>query len=231
MTCFEVLTQQIKRYFSPVSVLQILDDIVTSGSIPQAICKEILEKGDFQVTELERKTLTEGMYRDVASIVVEKSYNTDTGRAYSLSMVQNAMKDIHFSVNLSKGAKQQALEVIRKLKQVMPIARVKLSLRITTPSAHASQIEEMLLNNAAEIVKGASAATSLSTADAVSKTVIEVNINPESFRAIEDATTSLTQGQGILEITHQQQAVAPGAKGEQEQEQDEGDAHYSLISL
>jgi ribosome maturation protein Sdo1 len=38
-------------------------------------------------------------------------------------MIQNAMKQIHYSVSLNKNAKQQALDVIKKLKTVMPIAK------------------------------------------------------------------------------------------------------------
>mmetsp|Transcript_26202 Transcript_26202/g.49167 ORF Transcript_26202/g.49167 Transcript_26202/m.49167 type:complete len:522 (+) Transcript_26202:59-1624(+) len=196
----------------------------------EVICKEILDKGEFQVSELERKTLLEGMFRDVASIVVEKSYNTETGRAYSMSMIQNAMKDVHFSVNLSKGAKQQALDVIRRLKKVMPIARTKLALRISTPSVHAEELQAMLVANAADIgktsVTNSTTAASVLTAEDTgersdsSMTVIETNISPENFRVVEDLTTSLTKGKGILEIIHQQQALAPvGARDEEDEHQ------------
>lgn len=184
------------------------------------------------MSELERKTLLEGMFRDVASIVVEKSYNTETGRAYSMSMIQNAMKDVHFSVNLSKGAKQQALDVIRRLKKVMPIARTKLALRISTPSVHADELQAMLVANAADIVKRSmsslAAATTPAVADDIavrediSVTVIETNINPENFRVIEDLTTSLTKGKGILEIIHQQQALAPNVGVSHGEDEDGG---------
>jgi ribosome maturation protein SDO1 len=93
--------------------------------------QEILEKGDLQVTELERQALIEGMFRDVATIVTDKSVNPETDRPYTISMIQNAMKDIHYSVSLNKNAKQQALDVIRRLRKVMPIARVLMSLKIT----------------------------------------------------------------------------------------------------
>lgn len=73
------------------------------------------------------------MFRDVATIVSEKSINPENDRPYTISMIQNAMKDIHYSVNLTKNAKQQALDVIRKLRKVMPIARVMMSLKITLP--------------------------------------------------------------------------------------------------
>lgn len=204
-----------------------IDAVIRCFLLLQVICKEILEKGEFQVSELERKTLLEGMLRDVASIVVEKSYNTETGRAYSMSMIQNAMKDVHFSVNLSKGAKQQALDVIRRLKKVMPIARTKLALRITTPSVHADELMAMLVANAADIVKKSVTGTGTVVSEVesrgdISLTVIETNISPENFRVVEDLTTSLTEGKGILEIIHQQQALAPvGAKDDDDDEDGE----------
>ncbi len=50
-------------------------------------------------------------------------------------MIQNAMKDsIHYSVHLNKSAKQQALDVIRRLKKIMPIARASMMLRLKIPS-------------------------------------------------------------------------------------------------
>ncbi len=72
-------------------------------------------------------------------------------------MIQNAMRQIHYGVTLNKSAKSQvfvnsiiyvfvclymcmyvytkALEVIRKLKDVMPIARASMLLRVVTPQS------------------------------------------------------------------------------------------------
>lgn len=44
------------------------------------------------------------------------------------------MKQIQYSVNVSKTSKSQALEVIRKLRDVMPIARASMLLRVVYPS-------------------------------------------------------------------------------------------------
>lgn len=45
-------------------------------------------------------------------------------------MIQNAMKQIQYSVNVSKNSKSQALDVIRKLREVMPIVRANMLLRV-----------------------------------------------------------------------------------------------------
>ena len=50
-------------------------------------------------------------------------------------MIQRAMKDIHFAVKTSKGAKQQALEVISLLKKTIAIERAQMRLLLTVPAA------------------------------------------------------------------------------------------------
>ena len=60
--------------------------------------------------------MLESAYRDIATIVTEKTVNPASNRPYTLNMVLNGMKALHFAVNPTRSAKQQALEVIKKLK-------------------------------------------------------------------------------------------------------------------
>ena len=103
------------------------------SSDPKDAIKYILDHGELQVSEQEREALQENMIRDVAAIVVEKAINPENNRPYTLTMIQTAMRQIHYSVNTTKGAKSQALDVIRRLKAVMPIARAKMRVRIEYP--------------------------------------------------------------------------------------------------
>jgi ribosome maturation protein SDO1 len=107
---------------------ELLEIFKTSDHL--TICQEILNKGEIQLGEKERAALIISMNRDIASIVADKSINPENDRPYTISMIQNAMKQIHFSIKTSKSAKSQALEVIRKLKDVMPIARACILIRI-----------------------------------------------------------------------------------------------------
>lgn len=49
------------------------------------VCKEILDKGELQVTEQERSALLESTFRDVAAIVADKSINPENNRPYTVS--------------------------------------------------------------------------------------------------------------------------------------------------
>ncbi len=53
----------------------------------------------------------DNLFRDVASVLVEKCVNPETNRPYTITMLERALRDVHFNVDPKKAAKQQALEV------------------------------------------------------------------------------------------------------------------------
>lgn len=57
--------------------------------------------------------------------------NPDTKRPYPTSIIEKGLKDIHFSVKPNRNSKQQALEVIPLLKEVMKIERAQMRVRIS----------------------------------------------------------------------------------------------------
>lgn len=84
------------------------------------ICKQILAKGELQVSDKERQTQLETMFRDIATIVAEKCVNPETKRPYT------------------------ALEVIRQLKETMEIQRAHMRLRLMLPAKEAKRLKEKL---------------------------------------------------------------------------------------
>jgi len=95
------------------------------------ICIQILEKGEFQLSEKERQTALNSKFTEIAANVSTMCINPTTQRPYPVSIVEQAMKDAHVSVKPNKSAKQQALEVIKILKESIPIERVKMKIRIS----------------------------------------------------------------------------------------------------
>lgn len=68
---------------------------------------KILAKGELQVSEKERNTQLESMFRDIATIVADKCVNPETKRPYPVGVIERAMKDIHYSVIPTRTTKQQ----------------------------------------------------------------------------------------------------------------------------
>lgn len=57
--------------------------------------------------EKERQAESSNVVKDVANIVAEKCVNPETNRPYPVTLIEKAMKDIHFSAIPNKSAKQQ----------------------------------------------------------------------------------------------------------------------------
>ena len=96
------------------------------------------------MSEKERQTQLESMFRDIATIVADKCVNPDTKRPYTVGVIERALKDAHFSVKSHKNTKQQALEAIRLLKSAMAIERAKMKLRLVLPQREARKVREKI---------------------------------------------------------------------------------------
>ena len=64
-----------------------------------------------QVSDKEREVELQNLFKDVASVLAEKCINPQNHRPYTITMLERALRDMHFSVDPKRNAKQQALAV------------------------------------------------------------------------------------------------------------------------
>ncbi len=95
----------------------------------KTICRVILDVGEMQVSDKERKLNFDTLFRDVVNVLVDKCVNPETNRPYPPGMIERALRDVHFSVDPMKSAKQQALAALPKLGAVFPIKRAAMRFR------------------------------------------------------------------------------------------------------
>ncbi|CAI5966329.1 unnamed protein product [Closterium sp. NIES-64] len=74
----------------------------------EKVCLEILEKGEYQVSEKEREMQASALLRDITCLVTERTVNPETHRPYPVGIVEKFIRDIHFSVDPNRSSKQQA---------------------------------------------------------------------------------------------------------------------------
>ncbi|KAI1292080.1 Ribosome maturation protein SBDS [Halotydeus destructor] len=118
------------------------------------ICIEILDKGELQVSEKERQQHQEETLKEIATIISDKCVNPETKRPYPVSMIEKSMKQIHFSVKPNRNTKQQALEVIGKLKDVIPIEKAQMKIQVICNKKHRKALKELAADIEQEEVSG-----------------------------------------------------------------------------
>eukprot|EP00027_Filamoeba_sp_ATCC50430_P016652 CAMPEP_0168564674 /NCGR_PEP_ID=MMETSP0413-20121227/13380_1 /TAXON_ID=136452 /ORGANISM="Filamoeba nolandi, Strain NC-AS-23-1" /LENGTH=233 /DNA_ID=CAMNT_0008596379 /DNA_START=38 /DNA_END=736 /DNA_ORIENTATION=- len=112
----------------------------------EKVLLEILDKGELQVGSKEREHMQDKTFRDIATIVAEKCVDPETKRPLTVSMVERAMKDIHYNLHPGRSAKQQALEVIKQLKEAnaLPIERAQMKLGLVLTEKDGKRLKEQL---------------------------------------------------------------------------------------
>ncbi|QDZ26034.1 ribosome maturation protein Sdo1/SBDS [Chloropicon primus] len=184
----------------------------------EEVCKEILAKGELQVSDRERALQLDSRLRDVASIIVEKCVDSITKKPFPHALVERALKDpkIRFIPDNRKSAKQQMLEIVPKLQEhkVLNIERARMRVQLTVhskgmkqkvleqlqakPLADTCQVEREKEEEGEEEGAGASSSDDggLYTYCCVLK------IEPGSFRAIDSIVRGNTakENMGRLEV-------------------------------
>jgi ribosome maturation protein SDO1 len=84
------------------------------------------------VSGKERQQSLSVLFKDVATLIVEKCINSETKQSLTIGQVETAMKECHVALDPNKSAKQQALKIIKLLeeKSSLPIERAKMRLQI-----------------------------------------------------------------------------------------------------
>lgn len=110
----------------------------------EKICLEILEKGELQVSGREREVHHSSQFRDIATIVMQKTVNPQTQRPYTISMIERFMREVHFALEPNKSSKKQALELIKELENRFAIVRAKMRLQLFVPNDQGPKLTQKL---------------------------------------------------------------------------------------
>ncbi|BDA40780.1 Ribosome maturation protein SBDS [Coccomyxa sp. Obi] len=159
----------------------------------EKICIRILAEGDMQVSDKERDVELSSMFKDVASIIAEKCVNPGTQRPYTISMIERALKDVHFSVDPKRGAKQQALHALQQLKENLPIERARMRLKLQIPVTCRNDLMQLLAGQQATV-------ESEDLGLHNSQLTVICLVDPGAFRGLNTFVQSSCDGEGRMEV-------------------------------
>jgi len=85
------------------------------------ICKEIIENGEVQLTEEQRKELIEEKRRRIVHFISTHAIDAQTNLPLTPTRIEHAMEQVKFRVDPLKSVEKQIEEAISALRSILPI--------------------------------------------------------------------------------------------------------------
>lgn len=104
-----------------------------------AIAKRILKEGQIQITEEERRRITEMKKRQVITYIARNAVDPKTGTPIPESRIEALFEELGIGVDPFRPVEAQALEAIKRIAMTMPIKIARALLEIIIPSQYASR--------------------------------------------------------------------------------------------
>ena len=107
---------------------------------PLKIAEAILKKGTLQLTTDQRKQMVEDKRKQIISFISRECIDPKTNLPHPPLRIEQAMKQIHFSIEPSKGVEEQAKDIIKLLRPIIPLKMEKILVEVHVPPEHASKV-------------------------------------------------------------------------------------------
>lgn len=166
------------------------------------ICKVILAKGELQITDKERQSHNEQMLRDIATTVANTCVNPDLKRPYPVTIIEKAMKEIHYSIKPNQSTKQQALQVIKLIKEkdAIPIERAKMKLKVNFRGNSSKKIKEKIMK-----IESVEIESEEKSDDEITLVFL---IDPGAFKDVDGMVKAENKGNALIEVMSYQVKVS-----------------------
>lgn len=107
---------------------------------PLEIAGIILKKGTLQLTTEQRRQLIEEKRKQIVAFIARQCIDPRTNLPHPPTRVEQAMEQIHYSIDPFKEAGEQAKEVIKLLRPILPLKIEQISVAVRIPTEHASKV-------------------------------------------------------------------------------------------
>jgi len=88
---------------------------------PEEVAKQIIKKGEIQLTQEYRSTLRENKRKQIINIIHRNGVDPTTHAPHPINRIENALEEANFHVDEFTSVQEQLQEVLKKLKAILPI--------------------------------------------------------------------------------------------------------------
>lgn len=105
----------------------------------EKIAKEIIEKGELQLTTEMRRKKLEAKKMEIAELIAKNSIDPRTKVPHSVQRILNAMEEAKVHVDIFKKSEEQINDIVKAISNVIPISFERIKLEIKIPAKHATK--------------------------------------------------------------------------------------------
>jgi len=100
---------------------------------------EVLKRGELQLTQDQRKRLTEDKRRQVVNMIAKNYVDPKTRLPHPPVRIEQAMLDARVAIDPFKDVGEQTKDVLEKIRLIIPLKSEKVQLVIRTPAQYSGQ--------------------------------------------------------------------------------------------
>lgn len=108
------------------------------------IAKEIMQKGDIQLTTDQRREMREKKRKQVINWIVKNAINPQTNNPHPKTRIENVIEKAGHHFDEFKDSEEQAKEVLEEIRTEIPISIEKLKVAVKIPPEHAAKASNVL---------------------------------------------------------------------------------------
>jgi ribosome maturation protein SDO1 len=106
---------------------------------PLKVAETILKRGTIQLTTEQRRKMIESKRKQIIAFISRQSVDPRTNLPHPPLRVEQAMKQIHYSIDPFKPVEEQAKEIIKLLRSILPLKMEKVSVGVHIPAEYAAK--------------------------------------------------------------------------------------------
>jgi len=103
------------------------------------IAETILTKGTLQLTTEQRRKMIEDKRKQIIDFIARQSVDPKTNLPHPPTRIENAMEQIRYSIDPFRPIEEQAKEIIKALRFLLPLKMEQIQLSVTIPATHSAR--------------------------------------------------------------------------------------------
>jgi ribosome maturation protein SDO1 len=103
---------------------------------PLKIADEILKKGMLQLTTEQRRKMIEDKRKQIIDFISRQAVDPKTNLPHPPLRIENAMEQIRYPIDPHKPVEEQARDIVKLLRPILPLKIEQISLSVRIPAEH-----------------------------------------------------------------------------------------------